>query len=165
MPEEPGGGAESLLISFPNAVRLRQQLGYVSINQRHKNKLVSSIEQFGGREIPVDDFLESLEEKLTYFAETYLHGITSLALESMPVIIDSVVTEEPQRTKALELWAERVEVKRGEAERVEKIKRRLTSPKPEKIPRKRKKAEKRRGIIQIDPSRLSSNPNYGKKRR
>lgn len=173
MPEQEGGGAESLLISFPSPLRIRQQLGHVSTNQKFKQELVPSIEQFGGQEISVGVFVVSLETKLSHYAEEHLYGMSSLALGDMPKIIDTLVQEEPQRTIALELWEDTVTRRREEDERNEKelqrrrqqaseIKRRLLMREddlPRRLKKEKKKAEDRRNAILIDPSRLASNPN------
>lgn len=149
MSEGTGGGVESLVITFPSPLRIRQQLGHISTNRIFKRELVPSIEQFGGQKLSVASFVTSLETKLFAYAEENLHGITSLALGDMPRIIDTLVQEEPQRTAALDLWQERAlerkEESREDIERlrvrrqreIERIRQNLDT-RPDKQPRRLK---------------------------
>ena len=143
MPEESQPQNEEMLIQLPSALRIRQRLGQISANNLFQQQLVPRLEQLGGAEFTPERFLAQLALELSEFAEAHMLGMTALAYNHMPRIIDQLVTDTEQKTATLNLWEQLIiDTKERDEAETRALKLRYTHPAP-KLSRKQKR--RRRG--------------------
>jgi hypothetical protein len=135
-------GNSEILINLPSSLRIRQRLGQVSSNHLFQQHLVPRVEQLGGETMTAQDFLGHLALELASFADEYMVGVTMLAYNQMPSIIDQIVDDKQQKEATLNLWeAMVIEKKERDAAEISAIKNRFVNPHP-KLPRKLKKRQR-----------------------
>ncbi len=148
MEQEPHKEIEFVL---PSSLRIRQKLGEISANRLFRRELIPSIAQLGDTTVTPESLITSLCLELSEFANENMLGMTALAYERLPLIIDALVDDKEHKTATLDLWGKLVTDKKEKDEaEIRQVKEQYTNP-PPKLPRKMKKRGKR-GQVQISRS-------------
>jgi hypothetical protein len=138
--ESRGDTHPSPYILLPEGPIIRERLEHISDDSSFRSGVIPKIMQLAEISFEPAELVESVEAKLSEFAEEKLLGIKVLAMKDMPEIIMCLVDDDTSRRVALEAWqgieaerAEQADVKEAELRRAH---RGYNQP---KFPRRRKK--------------------------
>ena len=149
-------------IELPDSHSIKMRLEEVSDDKFFREDLIPRLMKLAGITLRPEELVDSLETKLSDYADERMLGIKALALIDMPEIIHKLVDDEDECLSALIIWDTRVaESKELDRERAKFQKGRRGYRQP-KLPRTQKKQLKknqqnleRRGTVKIDPKRLT----------
>ncbi|MGC1177256.1 MAG: hypothetical protein WA843_04255 [Candidatus Saccharimonadales bacterium] len=139
MSEEQPKNSE-IAITMPSELRIRQRLGQISIDKT----LIPRLGALGGQTLTPNELLSSLGMELSSYAAEHMLGMTALAYERIPVIIDMLVEDDNHKGVTLSLWETMVRQKKQKDEVSEEELTRLRqrySGSRGKVPRKQKKQQ------------------------
>ncbi|HVX48403.1 MAG TPA: hypothetical protein VHA05_03540 [Candidatus Saccharimonadales bacterium] len=138
MSDESGG--MPLYILMPDAPDIRERLEHVSDDSAFHDGVIPRIMELAGISFEPAELVESVETKLSEYAEERMLGIKVLAFTDMEGILASLVDDEDQRNELLDNWrlivSEKIDHDSVREAELWKARRGYSQP---KFPRKRKK--------------------------
>lgn len=141
-------GENQPYIVLPDEQTIKERLELVSSDQSFRDHVIPRMMELAEVRLQPIELVESLEVKLSEYADERMLGIKTLALADMEAIISNLVDDEKQRKSTINCWsAAKIDkiTQNGLSEaELRKARRGYSQP---KFPRRRKKnLKKRRGL-------------------